>query len=255
MTTTGSAAFEELLGQLVDEATHTIHHGKPGLPAAAKRRFARRFEQVIPAGDLGAVDVLLTHALAAVREVGACLLTLGVYPEAEVETRARTLALDEDWEVREWAVDPYRKTLGQDPIPGLQEWISAGGRLRRAAVLAIRSLVLDGSLSASDSLSLLEVVIDDADVYVQANVGGFLIGDALLRRYPTETAAFLKTRVETGRVSRTFWKNVADALRSAGARANQDVIGEVLGVWTREALPKPVLSGLGRLLKRGEFDA
>lgn len=255
MTTTGSEAFYDLLGQLVEEATHTIHHGKPGLPAAAKRRFARRFEELIPSGDVRRVDVLLSHSLAAVREVGGCLLALGGYPGPEVETRARTLALDDDWEVREWAVDPYLKTLGRDPMPGLQEWIGAGGRLRRAAVLAIRSLVLTGSLSAPEALSFLEVLMDDADPYVQANVGGFLVGDALFRRYPTETAQFLKRRGETGTVSRTFWSNVADALRSAGARASQDVIGDVLGAWTGEALPKPVLGALDRLLKRGEFDA
>src|SRR5579875_1554384 len=140
-------------------------------------------------------------------------------------------------------------------LAGLQSWIEAGGRLRRAAVLAVRALVLDGTLSASASLRALDAVIDDPDSYVQASVGGFLAGDALFRRYPRETAAYLAERVRAGAVNPVFWKNVRDALRSNGARAGWTLIRDHLAAWTAAPVPAAVRRELDRLSEKEDVHA
>ena len=254
--TTPSRAFRDLLAELVEETTRTRHHGKPGLPAATKRRYAARFADAIAPKDLASVDILLSHPLPSVRQVGGLILAReGMFAPETIAPRARRLALDEDWEVREWAVEPYLRTLGHQPLAGLQSWIEAGGRLRRAAVLAVRALVLDGTLSASASLRALDAVIDDPDSYVQASVGGFLAGDALFRRYPRETAAYLAERVRAGAVNPVFWKNVRDALRSNGARAGWTLIRDHLAAWTAAPVPAAVRRELDRLSEKEDVHA
>jgi hypothetical protein len=230
------AGFDALLEELVQEGATTVHHGRPGLPAARKRRFADRMAPFLGEGDPPeAIDLLLSHTVAAVREVGAILLAHSACSAPIVLERARSLALDDDWEVREWAVEPLVAALADDPSAGLMPWIRAGGRLRRAAVLAARHLVLEGRLEAQTACVVADAVVDDSDPYVQANVGGFYLGDALVRCFPQCAAGWLAGRVRAGRVSGPFWKNVTALCRSAGARRQAAVL--------RPALDELLLAG------------
>ena len=209
--------------ELEAQANAGRHHGRPGLPAAVKQMWIHRLATEIAEDQRrAAVAELASHPHPALRQVCAGLLAVWSPPQAWTTDTIRALAQDEDWEVREWAVAPFMAlVMSPDGGPDLvQEWVDRGGRLRRAAILAARTWVLQGAWTASQGLDLADRVMDDADPYVQASVGSYYLGDGLLRRHRRETAGWLLERARRRGGSDAFWRNLVAMIRSAAARAD-----------------------------------
>ena len=168
------------------------HHGRAGLSGAQKLEFVERFRKA--GARLTLVERMAADPEPSVREVAAVLLgDLG--PEPRVLDLWRGLVEDADWEVREWAVDPLSRWAAADLDGGRtrvgRHLAAASPRERRAALLALRHLVLHGRLSPLDALVLAEPLFSDDDPYIAESLGSYVLGDALLRRSPVAVLGWL----------------------------------------------------------------
>jgi hypothetical protein len=207
------------LALLVEDVAGSVHHGRPGLSAAAKTRWIRRIREALAEPARGAlVREAAHHPLPVVREVAAGVLAT-LPAEDWAEGLLRELASDDDWEVREWAVEPLQAWVDRDPGSGtarIQAWLKHGGRLRRAALLALRARVLNGALPVPEALALVESAWRDSNPYIVENLGSFVLGDACLRRDPDATLDWLRQQVASG-IGTTEARHLARLLKTAVA--------------------------------------
>jgi hypothetical protein len=217
--TSQASNWDETLSAVVADADSRIHHGRPGLPALDKRRWAARLASVLPADQAEArLCEAARHARPAVRAVAAAVMAgLPVAPWAE--RLVDELARDADWEVREWAVGPLAAWAGADGDGGgrrLSRWMARPGGPRRAALLAMRQLVLQGCLSVPQALILIRPAFDDPDPLMVETVGSFVIGDGCLRRDPVATVGWLESMAEAG-FTEVHSRHIGRILRSRAA--------------------------------------
>jgi hypothetical protein len=240
---------EDRVGQMLAEIERaigvTLDHGRPGLAARVKNRAARRLAPALGAGSPPArLDQLLNHREAAVRDIGAVLLADCRYPRVERLERARVLSLDDDWEVREWAAGPLRESVRDDLGSGLTALVAVGGRVRRAAVLVARDLVLERVLDAEQARRVADAVVDDPDAHVRKTVGRFFLGDAVSRQYPAAMASWLRKRARDRQVSEAFWKNVTDLVSAAAVRGHGGEFRGAITALISAASPPRVMARL-----------
>jgi hypothetical protein len=212
---------DRLVAALRASAEQGRHHGRAGLNAAAKRQWSRRLAAEDPPGGWALWLPRLAHdPVPAIREVAALLVVRRQWTDDGALAVVDRLMRDDDWEVREWAVEPAALMVtGRPDGPTLfQAWLSEGGRVRRAMVVACRTWVREGQMTAQEALAVADRVVDDPDAYVQANVGSYFLGDGVLPRFPRETALWLTQRAARPELSPAFWRNVAALFRSAAAR-------------------------------------
>ena len=186
-------AGEMLAAELVAEAASTRHHGRPGLPARSKVRWADRVAEAVGPPDLAScVAYFVAHPHPTVRQVGLALLAR---PEVDADTAERLagpLADDPDWEVREWVVEPLVAHSVRCGPPWLERWVQEAGGRRRAAVVAARRLVRQGDLDCAAALRVATAVVDDPTPYVAASVGTFLLADGIVPRCPDAFREWVK---------------------------------------------------------------
>lgn len=206
--------------EMAEESRHTLHHGRPGLPTAAKVAWAKRLQLAAgEAAQLGAARWLAVQSVPDLREA-ACVLLAGVAPDPDGEALLWALASDDDWEVREWAVAPlasWCRSAQDTDQERLRRWLAGGARPRRAALLAIRELVADGSLDAGAGLQLVETALDDNDPYVVENLGSYVLGDGFLRRAPAVTLAWLQG-LNPRELTAAWPRHLARLIQSKAAR-------------------------------------
>jgi hypothetical protein len=217
----GEAEVQALVAALRLDGAQRRHHGRAGLNAAAKRRWAARLAAVAPPADWTAwLPCLAQDPLPAVRTVAALLIVHGQWTDDGALALVDRLLRDEDWEVREWAVDPAAMLIdARSDGPALFEaWLNEGGRACRAMVAACRARVRAGRMTVQEAFAVADRVVDDPDPYVLASVGSYFLGDGVLPRFPQEMATWLIERSERGELSPPFWRNVGALFSSAAAR-------------------------------------
>jgi hypothetical protein len=232
---TAEAPWVAIAHEMAQDSGRTLHHGRPGLPAAAKMAWANRLQ--LAAGEtaqLTAARWLAAQREPDLREVASVLLG-GVAPDPDAEALLWALASDEDWEVREWAVAPlagWCRTAQDTGQERLARWMAGGARPRRAALLAIRELVADGSLDAGAGLQLVETALDDNDPYVVENLGSYVLGDGFLRHAPAATLAWLRD-LNPSELTAAWPRHLARLIKSKAAQPWRRDLEPVV----RQALP------------------
>lgn len=221
---TGDA--DHLLQGLLEEASQSTHHGKPGLSAARKRWWARQMVEDVSPETVGQkVSAWADHPAPVVRQVALVLMSRIPNGRALIEPAALHLASDADWEVREWVVEPLAHWVEEDPAwgePLLLRWLDLGGGPRRAAVVAVRALVLRHRVSCAVAVAVADRVIDDDDPSVRASTGSYLLGDGLYRTCPDLTLTWLAQRVSSGRLTPAFLANLLALTKARDGRAGSE---------------------------------
>ncbi len=207
---------------IIQEEQQTLHHGRPGLPAKRKQAWAKTLSRDISLQEWETLIAALIHANSiSTREIGAVLLG-DEKSDWNIFTKyIHEIAVDDNWEVREWAVHPLVIWWQRDEEPTsalFKEWLNAGGRLRRAIIVAVLKLLNKGKWSCEDALKVVDQVIDDSDPYIIANVGSFLIGDGLLRKCSDMTIEALRGYLATKPLSDDVKKNMQGVLKSKAAK-------------------------------------
>lgn len=209
------------------------HHGKPGAPQAIKVKVIALIHAHSTRRELLTwAKALMRRREATAREV-ACGLVAAEWehdPDATLQ-RMRTLAEDEDWGVREWAVGPMAEVLGQDfaRVLGIyRTWVKDGSEaLRRAIALALgaqsRARI---EAQAKPMLDLIALLMPLPGAYLQKNLGPFVVGGAFLSRFPQRTLTFL--RQQSRKKDENVRWNVAMAFTAAAARKHGEAGAEIL---------------------------
>ncbi len=157
----------------------------------------------------------------------ACILLADLWPNDRqaVLDRAVRLAVDPDWEVREWAAGIFGTALDRDfssEYPTMQALVThpEPGVRRAIALAAMRAAEPSKPDRAEPLIALLEPLLTDRDDYVRKNLGPFAIGDGLMRAYPDAT--FNALAGWAGRDDEITRWNVAMACGSGVARRYPD---------------------------------
>lgn len=169
---------------------------------------------------------LLAHPRRVDKELAASLLLplVATHP-SDVERAIQRLAVDDDWEVREWAASLLGRALGrawEHFAPRALAWSRQGpSRLRRAVVVAAKYAGRARVRGRGDALlDLLEPAVGDHDEYLRRSLGPFAVGDGLLRAYPGETLARLEAWAARSEPDARW--NAAMAFSTASAAAHAD---------------------------------
>lgn len=135
---------------------------------------------------------------AACQEISLILLAeqYAIYPE-EIQSVVRQLADSAHWEVREWAASACGIILSHhfhDYILQLQSWAeSTSANIRRCAAVAVKYMAKEKREDAfQPMLQVIDSLMHDTDPYVTKNLGGFAIGEGLLKYYPKPMIAQLE---------------------------------------------------------------
>lgn len=167
-------AVEMFAVEIAAEAASTRHHGRPGLPARSKARWADRVAERVGPHDLASCAAqFVAHPHPTVRQVGLALLARPGSDAATAERLAGMLADDPDWEVREWVAEPLIAHTVRGGPAWLERWVQEG---------AGRRLVLRGVLDGATALAVATCAVDDPNAYVAASVGTFLLADGICLR-------------------------------------------------------------------------
>lgn len=165
------------------------------------------------------VERLLAQRGSTHKSLGAALLpSLWPAERGVVARRLQQLAEDDDWVTREDAAGVLGALLDRDferALPIARQWVASGSpRLRRAALVAAKLAARSRRPERGEPLlALVGPALPDGDRYVRRNLGRFVIGDGLLRAYPSLTLRRLETAV--GDQSATTRWNVAMAFSAA----------------------------------------
>jgi hypothetical protein len=208
-----------------------VHHGKPGVPQAVKVQVIATIKELTtPRQQLWWARSLMGREEAMARQV-ACGLVAADWERDRKGTlkRMRALAEDEDWGVREWAVEPMADVLGRDfdhVLEIYRDWIENGAEaLRRAIALALSARARERlGEQAKPMLALLALLMPMPGAYLQKNLGPFVVGGGFLARFPRETLAFL--RQQSRKKNENVRWNVAMAFTTAVAARHHVEAGE-----------------------------
>lgn len=188
------------------------HHGKAGASQREKLLAAETIWDVYGAQSLAAesshvrlpAELLdLTHLLArsfapSARQVACALMQEMWKRDLALTPLMISLALDEDWEVREWAAGAFAALLREDfphHVPFFHDLIERHPQesvLRQTALAIKQTAQARVAGSAGTLLELAAPLMRVEAEYVRKNLGPFAIGDGLLRIYPQETLSFLQ---------------------------------------------------------------
>lgn len=221
----------------------SIHHGKPGVPQAIKVQVIALIRE--PSSEpqqLAWAKKLMRRDENMARQVACGLVADGWEHDREgTEKRMRALAEDEDWGVREWAVDPFADILGRDfehVLELYRGWVENGSEaLRRAIALALsaRARAKDPS-QARPMLQVLALLMPMPGNYLQKNLGPFVVGGGFLSRFPKQTLSFL--RHQSKRKDENVRWNVAMAFTTAAARSHTTAGAEILEQLSSDDRPR-----------------
>lgn len=211
-----------IVQSIFQEEQQTLHHGRPGLTAKRKQVWAKTLSCATPSQEWESLLAALINAESiSTREIGAVLLG-DEKTDWNIFTKyVHVIAADENWEVREWAVNPLVAWWQRDKEHTstlFTQWLDTGGRLRRAVIVAVLKLLIKGEWSCEDALKVVDQVIDDPDPYIIANVGSFLIGDGLLRKCPDMTIKVLRRYLTRKPLPDAVKKNMQGMLKSKAAK-------------------------------------
>ncbi len=221
----------------------SIHHGKPGVPQAIKVQVIALIRE--PSSEprqLAWAKKLMRRDENMARQVACGLVADGWEHDREgTEKRMRALAEDEDWGVREWAVDPFADILGRDfehVLELYRGWVENGSEaLRRAIALALSARARAKDLSqARPMLQVLALLMPMPGNYLQKNLGPFVVGGGFLSRFPKQTLSFL--RQQSKRKDENVRWNVAMAFTTAAARSHTTAGAEILGQLSSDDRPR-----------------
>lgn len=200
------------------QVTSELHHGTPGLNARAKAQLA---QDLMPQAPYW-VPRLKASREAGCREIAAKLVAPLWMAEDVWTPTVLALADDADWEVREWAVDPFCHALRSgafERIESLSRESSEG--VKRAIAVAVKSVAHDRIPELADKLlHVIDPFMREEGEYLRKNLGPFCVGDGLLAVYPEETLKALK-----GWGHDLFWAsrwNTAMAFTTAKSRSYAD---------------------------------
>ncbi len=209
------------------------HHGRPGVPQSIKVQvIASIREHSTHPQQLAWAKRLMKRDEAMARQV-ACGLVAAKWERDQdgILRRMRALAEDEDWGVREWAVDPFADILGRDfhhVLEIYRGWVKDGSEaLRRAIALALsaqaRARIEE---QARPMLAVLALLMPLPGSYLQKNLGPFVVGGGFLSRFPQQTLSFL--RQQSRKKNENVRWNVAMAFTTAAARKHAAAGAEIL---------------------------
>lgn len=167
------------------------HHGKPGLSQAKKVRLARALS-----GDAVNWALRLKDSDdAGAREIAAVLLAPLWAGDDRWEASVLALAQDADWEVREWATEPFVACYRSRPDVAHERFVrwceGASPTIKRAIAVASRTLAADPRVNPEHLLTWADAMAPEEDPYVRKNLGPFAIGDGLLPRFPDQALRHL----------------------------------------------------------------
>lgn len=135
---------------------------------------------------------------AACQEISLILLAeqYAICPE-EIQSVVRQIADSPHWEVREWAASACGIILSnhfREFILKLQSWAeSTSANIRRCAAVAVKYMAKEKRGDAfQPMLQVIDSLMHDTDPYVTKNLGGFAIGEGLLKYYPKPMIAWLE---------------------------------------------------------------
>lgn len=206
--------------------TSGTHHGKPGLSQQAKIALAK---EISPEVDRDLLSDLSASPVPGARQVAAWLLASRWVEDASWTPTVLALAMDSDWEVREWSVEPIY-TLLQSPHPAARQRIEALARdpepsVQRQLAVAIRQSARRGDdVEVEWMLELLDPMMPIEDPYLQKNLGAYAIGDGLLAHHASLTipwlAGYVTHDASSARVNvaRAFTTKLSRVHRSDGMK-------------------------------------
>lgn len=202
-----------------------IHHGRPGLSAAKKAALVRELT-----GEATHWIPRLAHSpLAGAREVAAHLIAPLWHEREDFDPLVSALADDPDWEVREWAVEPFVSRYSASPDragPQFVDWAeSASDGVKRALALAVKSLARDPVIDVGPLLTILDQVARCEAEYVRKNLGPFVVGDGVLLRHPVPMLEHLAVWAQ-----RPEWPARWNAAAAFTAKRSQGYV-DVAAVW------------------------
>lgn len=214
--------------------TSGTHHGKPGVPQAIKVQVIALIRGLCTQRQqLSWAKTLMKREEAMARQV-ACGLVAAEWERDQDATsqRMRALAEDDDWGVREWAVDPFADILRRDfdsVLEIFRGWIDDGSEeLRRAIALALSAQArarIEGQ--ARPMLAALALLMPAPGSYLQKNLGPFVVGAGFLSRFPRQTLSFLHQ--QSRKKNENVRCNVAMAFTTAvAARKHREAGKEIL---------------------------
>ncbi len=223
----------------------SVHHGKPGVPQAIKvqvialiRELSTEPQQLVWAKKL------MRREENTARQVACGLVAAGWDRDREgTEKRMRALAEDEDWGVREWAVDPFADVLGRNfehVLELYRGWVENGSEaLRRAIALALSARARGRDESqARPMLEVLALLMPMPGNYLQKNLGPFVVGGGFLSRFPKQTLSFL--RQQSRKKDENVRWNVAMAFTTAAASKHSTAGAEILEQLSSDDRPRIV---------------
>lgn len=239
------------------EARSTGHAGTPNATdkRAAVGLFLEEFHQ--HPEELWTWTIQLAKSDSATQRELACVLLGAAY--AEHRTKALQVALtlvdDSHWEVRLWAAELVAHLFGQyfdDIYPMLKNWAHHSSEFVRVAVVtSVRDKGHGGrGERARQLIDLVEPLLSDRAHEVERNLGGFAIGDGLLRLFPERTLEDVRRWAQSDD-EQVRW-NVAMVFSAAEARKHTDVGLEILSELARDQRKKvwrAVASALRNLVK------
>lgn len=223
------------------ESRSTKHAGTP--KAADKSAAASAIRPSIdsPAALLGLCETLAAAKSPTRREL-ACVLLRDCYEIDAARGLELTLALsdDEHWETRLWGGDLVGNLLGRhfdELYPVLERWAAHESQFVRVAVAtSVRDAAHKKHPERCGALlDLIEPLVSDDAHEVQRNLGGYVIGGALLGMCPDETLARVRKWARADDEA-TRW-NTAMVFSAAPARKHVDVGLEVLSELARDRRP------------------
>ena len=194
--------------------TSELHHGKPGLSLAKKRRLA---ESLASDKDVW-IPQLAASSVPGARELALFLIGGSWAERPDWEGIVLRLSEDPDWEVREWASGAWLERYLFDPasaFPVYRRWAAHGSPwIKRALAVAVHGLA-----SRADPAPLFEIsdaLAGEENPDVRKNLGPFALGDGLIPR-ARETAKEWLTRWSNSPSWAARW-NAAASLTAARSR-------------------------------------
>ena len=225
-------SINSIVEAIIREEQQTLHHGRPGLPAKRKQAWAKILSRDTSSQQWEALIAAVIYAESiSTREIGAVLLGNEKSDWTIFIKYVHEIAVDDNWEVREWVINPLIVWWQRDKERAsilFTEWLNAGGRSRRAIIVAALKLLNRGEWSCEDALKVVDQVIDDPDPYIIANVGSFLIGDGLLRKCPDMTIEALRGYLARKPLPDSVKKNMQGVLKSKEAQQYKEQLKSMM---------------------------
>ncbi len=154
------------------------HHGNPGLSQAKKIRLVRALSDDAAYWALKLKD----SDEAGAREIAAVLMApLWAAEDDRFEESVLALAQGADWEVREWATEPFIALYRARPHVAHERFVrwgeGASPAIKRAIAVASRTLAKGPAVRLEHLLTWADALAVEEDPYVRKNLGPFAIGE------------------------------------------------------------------------------